>query len=367
MEYMGRLSRRVFLLGLPAVPTIRAAPKGLQLPSAARRFLDPLTEREIWRMTPLSNPHFLPATHHRFTNERNSVLLLAGRQGDETHAFRMELPSGRMTQLTQGPDLHGLSLCLAPDDRSFFFLQASSLKQVGLRTLREREIYHLEDGWSLTGDLSISIDGRYASVVETREGLYRLRIVETLKGKNWPVAEEKSPLARPQLRPKRDQVLYSQSDPPRLWLVNLDGKQRQAVRPRQDDEEIGPERWTSDGKLILYPHYASRKSTARTFNPDTRQEQILGRCTQFWGLMSNADNSAIVGESRSKVGPNIYVLFPLTEREITICEHASSRSTPETEPRPAFSPDSQWIYYTSDRERTPAVYRAGVADWVEKT
>jgi oligogalacturonide lyase len=241
------------------------------------------------------------------------------------------------------------------------------LRQVGLRALRDREIWRIEPDWRLTGELSISIDGRYAAVIEARETSHRLRVVETVKGKNWVVAEEKSRLSRPQLRPRRDQVLYSQPEGARLWLVNLDGKQKQAVRPRQASEEISPEYWTWDGKLLEYVHYADRKSTVRTYNPDTREESTLARCTQFWGSMGNADNSAIVGESRSKAGPNIYVLFPLTDREITVCEHASSRSSPEVEPRPAFSPDSQWIYFTSDREGVPAVYRAGVADWVEKT
>lgn len=361
---MGFFPRRAFLLGLPAL----AAPKGQQLASGAKRYPDPLTERDVWRLTPLSAPHFLPSSYQRFTTQKNNFLLVARRQGDETHALRLDLPSGRMTQLTQGPGLAGFSLCLAPDERSLFYLQNGSLKQMGFKTLREREIWRVEEGWRVSGELGISIDGRYAAVVEARESLHRLRVIETFKGKNWILVEDKSPLFGPQIRPKRDQVLYRQADPTRLFLVNLlDGKQKQAVRPRQPGEEIGPEYWTGDGKLLGYVHYTGGKSTARTYNPDTREEKTLGRCTQFWGAMGNADNSAIVGESRSKAGPNIYVLFPLTEREITVCEHGSSRSSPEVEPRPAFSPDSQWIYFTSDREGAAAVYRAGVADWVEKT
>jgi Tol biopolymer transport system component len=369
---MGGLSRRRFLLGFPAVQVGRAAGKGQQFPSEARRFLDPLTEREIWRLTPLSSANYLPDAHHRYASHSNTFLLHAGRRRDETYAFRMELPTGRSTgrssQLTEGPGLFGLSLCLAPDERSFFYLQDRSLKQMGLRALREREIFRVEDGWRLTGDLSLSIDGRFAALVESRDPVYRIRVVETLKGKHWLVAEEKSRLARPRVRPKRDQVLYTQTDPWRLWLVNLlDGKQRQAVRPRQEGEEIGSEYWTGDGKLIGYVHYADRKSSVRTYNPDTREEIVLARCTQFGGAMGNADNSAIVGECRSQASPNIYVLFPALSREVTVSEHASSRSAPEVEPRPAFSPDSQWIYYTSDREKTAVIYRAGVADWVEKT
>ncbi len=257
---MGRLSRRALLLGLPPARVVRGAAKPVPLPPAVRRFTDPLTDREVWRLTPLANPHFLPDPQHRFTSEKNSFVLVSGRAGGATHAYRMELPSGRMLQLTQGADIHGRALCLAPDERSFFYLQNGSLKQMGFRTYREREIWRVEEGWRLTGDLSISIDGRYAAVIESREAACRLRLIETLKGRNWVAAEEKTRLSRPQLRPKRDQVLYTQADPPRLWLVNLDGKQRQAVRPRREGEEIGPEYWTTDGKLIGYTHYLNRKA-----------------------------------------------------------------------------------------------------------
>jgi len=367
---MGRISRRVFLASLPAVQIGRAVGKGQQYPSEARKFADPLTEREVWRFTSPGSPHHLPHASLRFASQKNSFLLVAGNRGGESQVLRVDMPSGKMTQLTQGSGIAPFAVCLAPDERSFFFLQNGALKQTGLRTLREREIYRAEEGWSLSGDLGVSIDGRFAAVAEQRAPLWRLRVVETLKGKNWLVAEEKSPLSRPQIRPKRDQVLYTQ-DTTRLWLVNLlDGKQRQGVRPRQGDEELGPEYWSADGKLIGYAHYpdrSRRKATARAFNPDTREEQVLAPCTQFWNMRGNADHSALVGESRSKAGLNLYVLFPLTQREVTICEHASSSKSPESEPRPVFSPDSQWIYFTSDREGAPAVYRAGVADWVEKT
>ena len=376
---MGLLGRREFLAALPAAQIFRAPvntrpapapPRKAPVTTEAKRYADPLTEREVWRLTPLTNPHYLPHSYQHFASEKNSFLLLAGERDGAPQVFRLELPSARLAQVSRGPGVAPFSICLAPDERSFFFLQDRSLKQVGLRTLKEREIWRVEEGWEPGGDLGVSIDGRCAALVEQGPGTWRIRVVETFKGKNWIVAEEKVRLSRPQLRPKRDQVLYCQDGPSRLRLVNLDGKQKQALRPPQGDEQLGPEYWTGDGKLIGYVHYPDqslRRATIRALNPDTREETVLGRCTQFWDAMGNADNSAIVGESRSKAGPNIYVLFPLTGREITVCEHSSSRRNEKAEPRPSFSPDSQWIYFTSDREGVPAVYRAGVSDWVEKT
>jgi len=390
---LNRLSRREFLAAFPALQTRRASGKGQQYPGAIKRFPDPLTDREVWRLSGLASPHYLPDSYQRFAAKSNSFLLLEAERSGELQAFLMELPSGRLQQLTQGPGVARYSLCLAPDERSFFFLQGGTLKQTGLRRLREKEIYQADEWWWPTGEMGISVDGRYAAVVEMRntdrveEGpgaenfraqferrpLCRLRVVEIATAKTWVAAEEKAWLGRPQLRPRRDQVLFCHQGPwdrvaSRIWMVNLDGKQKQSLRPRQGEERLGHEYWAADGKSIGYVHYPDRsnsKATVRALNPDTRQDLVLSPCTQFWDLMGNADNSAIVGASHSKAGPNIYVLFPLTKREITVCEHASSGET--AAPRPAFSPDSQWIYFASDREGAPAVYRASVADLVEKT
>lgn len=393
---MGVLSRREFLAALPAVQPRHKPGKAEQAPSEIKRYSDPLTDREVWRLTGLSRPHYFPYPHQKFIAHNNSFVVLAEEQEEGAQILRMELPSGRTETLSEGPGVAGFSICLAPDDRSVFFLQSGALKQMSLRNWKEREIYRVEQGWWATGDLGISIDGRYAALVEMRSAdrvtdqsgdefvrlqferkpLCRIRAVETApKGRNWIVTEENAWLGRPQIRPKRDQVLYCRLGPwerltARLWLVNLlDGKQKQNVRPVAGEEDLGPEYWTADGKLLGYAHYGDRnwhRPTVRTLNPDTREEQVLAPCTQFWFLRGNADNSAIVGESRSKAGPNIYVLFPEVQRELTVCEHASS-GKPLGQTRPVFSPDSQWVYFTSDREGTPAAYRAWVGDLVEKT
>jgi Tol biopolymer transport system component len=36
-------------------------------------------------------------------------------------------------------------------------------------------------------------------------------------------------------------------------------------------------------------------------------------------------------------------------------------------PEPVFSHDSQWVYFATDREGKPAIYRINVADIVERT
>ena len=95
-------------------------------------------------------------------------------------------------------------------------------------------------------------------------------------------------------------------------------------------------------------------------------------------MRENVDGSAFIGASRRPSGPNIYVLFPSLDREITLCEHgASGRAYPVAGsaamdyecalPETAFSGDSRWVYFVSDRDGKPALYQMDVEDLVEAT
>src|SRR3989442_878038 len=108
---MGSMSRRALLAGLPALQVGRATGKGQQLSPELKRYADSLTEREVWRLTSPSSVHYLPYSYQKFTSQKNSFLLLAGQREGEIHALRMELPSGRMVQLSQGPGVAPYSIC----------------------------------------------------------------------------------------------------------------------------------------------------------------------------------------------------------------------------------------------------------------
>jgi len=71
-----------------------------------------------------------------------------------------------------------------------------------------------------------------------------------------------------------------------------------------------------------------------------------------------------VGASRNAASPTVLLLLRLTRRELTVCEHKASR--PEMV-APRFAPDSQRLYFESDRDGKPAIYCVHVERFVEKT
>ncbi len=78
----------------------------------------------------------------------------------------------------------------------------------------------------------------------------------------------------------------------------------------------------------------------------------------------NRDTSVFVGASRNKASPHILLLLRTTQRELTLCEHRAS--DPATT-APIFSHDSQQIFFQSDKQGKPAIYRVHVERFVEKT
>lgn len=398
---MRALSRRSFLLGAAPAAAAAVLPerRGAKVPSRAAQFRDALTERPLWRLTDPGVLHHLPHYHHRFISQRRNFLLVASELSGTRQIYRMNLPDGDMVQLTTGPGVHSYSPTLDPDDRTMFLLQENELKSVAVGNGREAVIYRSPRDWRMTGHLSVSQDGAYAALVEMLEQHWsgdaekqfprphcRLRVVDLKTKRDRLAVDGRRWLTHPQFRPGTTDILYRHEGPAdevndRLQLTSVDGKRKRNLRTRSGEERFGHEYWQPDGAAVCYVHYpdvSGRGATVRVLDIETAEERVLSRCTRFGWLTGNGDNSVIAGASLSLASPNIYVLFSGLRREMTVCEHLSSgRAYPvagtefvdafASSPEPVFSPDSRWIYFVSDREGQPTVYRTDVSDLVENT
>jgi oligogalacturonide lyase len=399
---MKTLSRRAFLSACaPAVAAAqgRSSGRGSRFENRAAVAPDALTERLIYRLTPAGSLHHLPHYHHRFLSRKNSFLLVGSERTGSRQIFRLDLSRPQMLQLTEGPGVHTYSATLDDKERRVFFLQGNDLNHVSAGGGRPRRIYRAESGWRATGHLAVSGSDRHAAVVEMREEDWadgfeeqfakrprcRIQLVDLRSGQGRLLVGGNQWLAHPQFRPGADELLYCHEGPwekvDRLWLMRPGASGPRDLRPRQGAERVGHEYWSGLGEEVCYVHYpdaSGRGATVRCVNVTSGEERTVSRCTRFGWLSANDDNSVIVGASSSLAGPNIYVLFSRLQREITICEHASSgkpypiAGTDQTDPwasapEPVFSHDSRWIYFVSDREGLPAVYRVAVPDLVEAT
>ncbi len=164
-------------------------------------------------------------------------------------------------------------------------------------------------------------------------------------------------------RPKRASVLYRRGNG--LWLANYDGKQN--YRLRLAEGTLGPALWSPEGRSVYYltyPEDAHKLHALREFVPDSNEDKAVADTSQFVGIGRNADASVFAGASGSKASPYVLLLVRAVKRELTLCEHRASDPAMVC---PVFSPNSQRVFFVSDRHGKPAIYSIAVEKLVEET
>jgi oligogalacturonide lyase len=211
--------------------------------------------------------------------------------------------------------------------------------------------------------MSVGPDGTHATLTERRGDASRLRMVTLVQGVERTVIEAAFPMSAPVARPMRAQILYRQGGEA-LWMVNADGTQNRKLKLAPGG--VGTPNWSPDGKTILYlnfPDDHTQLNNLREFTPDTGTDKLIGKTSQFAAFGSNRDASVFVGASRNS-SPAVLLLLRAGHSERTMAEHKSSKAEAVA---PLFSPDSQRIYFQSDRHGKPAIYSMHVEKLVEKT
>jgi oligogalacturonide lyase len=355
------LSRRWFLASLPAACLGQTGGKGRVLPSAFKRYSDPATENAVQRLTDPACSSMLAAGAHSIS--RHGFLVCASDVSGRYEAYRIDLKSGQQKQLTDAADLDPYSLTLMADDRGIAYLDGASLTSVNLSTLRAREVYKIPEGFERGRGIGVADDGLYTAVVEKKESNYRLQLVSMAKGTAETLAEGEEEIGDLIPRPKRASVLYRRGEG--LWLANYDGKQNYRLRVAEGG--VGPALWSPDGRSVYYlsyPEDAHKLHALREFVPDSNEDSSVANTSQFVGIGRNADGSVFVGASGSKASPYVLLLVRAVKRELTLCEHRASDPAMVS---PVFAPNSQHVYFGSDRHGKRAIYSIAVEKLVEET
>jgi oligogalacturonide lyase len=366
MAASGRsVSRRSFIIsGFAAASARGEGAKGGAFPSDATRYADPATELDVYRLTDPSYTSLMPAYYNRAIAKNSASLLFTCDRNGSPQVFRMDLKTAATRQLTDAKDIDPASVTLTPDNRSFCFFAGGSLQVVNLSSLRSREIYEVPEGWDRCAGMTVGPDGTHVTFAEKQGAGSRLRMVTLVQGASRTILEVPFEMSDPIPRPMRAQILYRQGEEA-LWLVNSDGRQNRQVKTAEG--RVGPANWAPDGKTILYlnfPADTKQLNNIRESTPDTNADKIVAKTSQFGHFGFNHDTSVFAGASRSVGSPYLLLLLRVTQRERTLAEHKASKVDLVA---PIFSPDSQRVYFQSDRHGKPAIYDMHVEKLVEKT
>lgn len=364
MVRAGGFSRRAFLAGAAGVCAWSGERKGAVFPSESKGYADPLTELPLIRLTDPANTSTLPAWYSRAIARNNSFLLFANDRTGAPQAYRLEFKTAEQKLLTEVDGLDAESLTLTPDNRSFCFFAGRSLYHSSIGSLAERKLYTVPEDWERCAGMSVEPGGTHALLAERRGGKSRLRTVPLGQGIARTVVEAPFEMSHPIARPGRAQILYRQGDEA-LWLVNSDGQRNRQLKLPAG--RIGTANWGPDGKTVLYlsiPADPQQLHTIRECTPDTNADKLVAKTSQYASFGWNRDSSVFVGASANRGSPAVLLMLRITRRELTLCEHKAS------DPRavsPIFEPDSQRIFFQSDRDGKSAIYDMHVDKLVEKT
>lgn len=359
--------RRTWIASLIAARALRAEGKKGQMSSAEfRRFPDPTTELEVIRLTSPESASWLPADYNRAIARNGSWLVFCSDRSDSPQAFRMDLKNGEIRQLTDAEQLDGATLSLTPANTALCYFAGATLHSLQLASLREREVYRVPEGWERAPGMSLSPDGTHAFFAEWKGAASRLRMVPlgAIPAVPRTVLEAPVKMAHPQARPLRAQALYREGEDA-LWMVNLDGRDNRKLKLAAG--RVGGVEWSADGKTLLYlnfPEDRTQLNAIREFTPDVNADKLVAKTSQFESFGVNRDGSVFVGASGNHASPVVLLLLRITRRELTLCEHRAEHAAAVA---PRFAPDSQRIYFTSDREGKSAIYCMRVDKLVEKT
>src|ERR1035437_4396798 len=146
-------SRRLFLFSGLAAPLLAQEKTGANFPPEVKRYEDPSTELEVYRLTDPGHSSMLPAHYNRAISQYSAWMIFCCDRGGEPQAFRMDLKTGETRELTPVEDLDGSSLTLTPDNRSLCFFSGRILFITGVGG-RARQLYQVPDGWDRSEGLS---------------------------------------------------------------------------------------------------------------------------------------------------------------------------------------------------------------------
>lgn len=359
-----RWTRRSVLRGLAGMTLPAAGQNRASLPSESVRYTDPATELSVVRLTSPDYSSSLPPYSSDAAGRSGASLIYSSDRTGVWQVYRMDLKTGQSQQVTEATALDRSSVCQLFDERSICYFDGPSLRQTMLSTLRTREVYRVPEGWSHGRGLCVSGDGIHATFVETRERVWRLRIMALANGAAATAAEAPETIRDSIPRPRRAGILYRRGKDA-LWLVNYDGRDNRRLNTAEGG--LGPADWSPDGRSVLYllfPLEAQKLNEIREHVPDSSSDQLVSATSQFVSFSHNSDASVFAGASSSKASPYILILLRVTHRELALCEHRSSEPGSVA---PLFSADSQKVYFQSDRHGKPAIYAIRVDRLVEKT
>jgi oligogalacturonide lyase len=376
----------VILLLSSVIPLLaQQSPSGKTYPSEKKVVENPQSSYEVvqWTQNGRNNhlyfniESFIDADHFMFYSDRS------GRD----NLYVMNLKDGTSKQMTDEKDLTQDAWHL-PQLHTLWFLTKKELKEIDTRTFEVRTLFVID---SLKPEsFAVTCDGKYMVFAANKNpgfsanhstGPYAIFRLD-MKSKE---VRQISPdlglkLGHVQTSPTDPsrvsycwQHIYVQgapgmvgNTPNRIWWNNIDGTDGGPVGIQEFGLHRTHEFWYPDGKLMGY-------SARYLFGPN-KGKQFIGIITpdgKEYFMMSapvSSSHNQIYSDNKHWVsdlydGLNL-VMFTIEGKEIVkreiLFNHGSTMAGQPSHPHPPFSPDGEYVLFSTDKSGRPQVYTVKV-------
>jgi oligogalacturonide lyase len=316
-------------------------------------YLDPATENTVIRLTDPAYTSRSPAPQNRHVSSRSPLLLFSNDRHGVMAPFTLDLKTAVLKQLAEPVELKTDTLLFESSERACLFLDGEILSRVSLEHGKPKTLAE--------GVEDFHAQGARDQIVALRKG--KLERIE--EGSSALLAEGAS--SRGLISPEGSACCFTREQ--------NDGKYSLHIVPMGGGQAVEAARgaitcptWSPDSQSVLFLRDSEQENFPVTelweAPVDASGARFVSRTSRFATFSPNGNGSVFVGASRSLAQPHVMLSLRTVRREMTLCEHKSSR--PELV-RPVFSPNSQRVYFQSDRHGKPALYSLSVAQLVEST
>jgi len=352
--------------------------KGTLHAPEGRWFKDQATGRRIRQVTSHPSIHHHPFFFVQPWDDAMRRLIFVSHRTGKPQLFAEECASGRLTQLTDRPDLAEWSFHPAHGGRFVVFVAGTQAIRLDLETLKEDVLADFgnvemrEKGMvgAAMGTTTLSRDDRWWAVPVKSGKVSRFFIIDTQTGSSSVILERDS-IGHPQFCPDDPNLIfYAGPLTDRLWLVNRDGSGNRRLWQREhQDQWLTHESWLRGRRELAFVDWPNGM---RAIHVDTG---ALRWITRFPAWHAHPDDSGRWVVCDTNFPDRGLFRFEIMKEAEKLCEPRSSSkgahwagtfpyndgprevyAPQHTHPHPRPSPDGSRVLYTSDTSGHAQLY-----------